>query len=750
MVRGLTKMSIAGWIAEIGDAVTNDAVPSWKKRRPLESLPISTKLVAGFIAVASVAALIGITGLYFIDGINKTLNGITDVAAPTVETSDDLIAYIYEATKVAEEIIADEEISDIEVLIVEFNELNASFDVSFLELQELVTDSALMDELSFVKVRQEQFIQHAVAMMVAHREELEKEAAGFELLREFDDVGAELITALDEFAEENEIEMAKAEEEGDRLEQIGANSGAINSVLGQLFDQDYPVVEAALKSQRLIIEMQDTAGEFLAEEKAVNLPNIETEFQKLNEAVLPHLNVLKDLAETEEDVMDASVLETRLERWTEIAYGRNRLFDTHRQMLEAEALADSLTELMESDADEIALALDRVAETADAISDGADEAAAEAVSQAQTAIVTLLALALSASLALLWLVVATVVRPVRSLTNEMVSLGESYGQTLVPNKSRGDEVTQLGLAFDHLEEQVRQRTKELQLRSAELDAANTDLEQELVTRQELEEQLVRTQKLEGLGTLAGGIAHDFNNMLYVILGCSKLALEELPNGSAVIPLIEKIDQAAERSSSIVNQILFFSRQEEPEKRPVNIAEIVGESVTLLRAGLPSSMKLTVDIDTDSGVVLGDETQIQQITVNLVTNAFQAHEDGRGSISLSVQRVDVGKELASQHISLDPGPHVCIAVADQGIGIPDNVLMKIFDPFFTTKPVGEGTGLGLAVVHGIVTSHGGTVVIKTEIDHGTTFEVYLPVGEIVQFERPIGAQVSEAIAKMQGN
>ncbi len=726
------------------------SVSSLTERRPLERFSISTKLATGFIAVAAIAALIGTTGLYFIDRINTTLNGITDVAAPTVETSDDLIAYIFEATKVAEEIIADEDISDIEVLIVEFNELNESFDESFLELQELVTDAALMDELLIVKLEQEQFIQHANAMMVAHREELEKEAAGFELLQEFDGVGAQLITALDEFADENEAEMAKAEEEGDRLELAGANGGSINRVLGQLFDQDYPVVEAALKSQRLIIEMQDTAGEYLAEESAADLPNIETEFQKLNTSVLPHLQVLKDLAETEEDVMDASVLEKMLGAWTEIAYGRNRLFDTHRQMLVAEALADELTELMETNADAIAIALDKVAETADAISDGADEAAAGAVNQAQTVIITLLALALGGSMGLLWLIMTTVVRPVRNLTSEMVSFGESYGQTLVASKARGDEVTQLGLAFDHLEGQVRQRTKELQLRSAELDEANTDLEEELVARRALEEQLVRTQKLEGLGTLAGGIAHDFNNMLYVILGCSKIALEELPKESSIVPLIQKIDQAAERSSSIVSQILFFSRQEEPDRQPVNIAEIVDESVTLLRAGLPSSMKLDVEIDKTSGVVLGDKTQIQQITVNLVTNAFQAHEDGRGTIRLSVQHVDVDTKLADQHLSLNPGPHVCITVADEGIGIPDDILMKIFDPFFTTKPVGEGTGLGLAVVHGIVTAHGGTIGIDTEIDRGTTFEIYLPIGEVAHSAASYEMSVNDKIAKMQGS
>lgn len=693
---------------------------------PVAHLRISTKLVAGFSAIATTACLVGVTGLYSIDKINGTLNNITDIAAPTVETSDDLIALIFEANKVAEEIIADEDISEIDLLISELKVLNTEFERTYVELQELVTDESLLDELETARNEQTEFVEHTGQMITAHRSALELEQKSFRFLEAFDEVGSTLTLALDEFAEENETEMAKAEEEGDALTRSGADAAAVNGVLGQLFDQDYPVVEAALKLQRLIIEMQDTAGEYLAEQRPDRLEPVESDFLSLHAAVRPHLEVLENLAETDEDRSDTERLKATLRIWVSIAYGAGQLFETHRARLETATLADELAERLELDADNAVAALDQVAETADAISDGADEAAAHAVTQANTTIFILLVLALLGSLALLGLIVVTVVHPITNLTGAMVSLSEDYGPAMAPMQQSGDEVGRLRAAFDYLENQVQQRTADLQQRTSELDSANRHLEEELLRRQVLEQQLVHAQKLEGLGTLAGGIAHDFNNMLYVILGCAKIALGDLPEGNKVRDLILKIDTAAQRSKSIVNQVLFFSRQEIPNREPLNLAGVVRESVTLLRAGLPSSIILEVDIDDACGIVLADETQIQQLVVNLTTNAFQSHEDGKGKIELSIGRTDVDSAFAGKHLGLRAAPYVRLVVSDQGCGIPEDNLSKIYDPFFTTKPVGEGTGLGLAVVHGIVVSHDGVVVISTEVGKGTAFEVFLPI------------------------
>lgn len=696
--------------------------------RVLQNVSVSTKLVTGYVAVTLTAALVGFTGLYFVDRINSTLNNITDNAAPTVETSDDLIANILGANKVAEETIASKDLKKIAPLADEFDDLNSAFEISFKELRELVTDDTLLDELELARTEQHKFIQRATRMIERHRAELRLKTEADELLGVFDATGAQLVKALDEFAEENEAEMSKAEEEGDYLASVGASGAQVNRVLGALFDQDYPVVEAALKLQRLIIEMQDTAGEYLAVSDPKNIPLVESEFSAIQRAVRPHMAVLMNLAETEEDRTDALNLDAMFEQWADIAYGEGQLFHTHRLMLQAESEADRLADETGAYADSIALSLDKIAETADAISDGADEAAAEAVSQARTVIAFLLGVGLVGSLCFLWMVVQTVVRPVRNLTDSMLVFGSRYGSRSEKVSVRGDEIIQLASAFSSLKMQVRQRTEELQLRSADLDKANTVLEEELESRQALEQQLVRTQKLEGLGTLAGGIAHDFNNMLYVILGCARIALDDLAKDAPVRPLLTKIEQAATKSSSIVSQILFFSRQEEPDRHPVDIGEAATEAVTLLRAGLPSSMILNVHYDENCGILLGDEVQIQQVIINLVTNAFQAYQGVKGTISLSVFARRVDEQFARQHVGLEPGEYIVSSVRDQAGGISEEIQMKMFDPFFTTKPVGEGTGLGLAVVHGIVTRHGGAIVVTTEQDQGTTFDVYWPAAQ----------------------
>ncbi len=688
---------------------------------PFINLNISKKLVAGFATISISAVLVGITGLYFIDRINTTLNHISDVAAPTVETSDDLIALIFEATKVAEEIIADSDLDRMEPLITELSVLDHKFDQTYIELQGLVSDVSLLDELATARQEQSEFNQHAHQMISVLRSALDSEREETNLLNEFDSAGSELTKLLDVLAEKNELQMAKAEEEGDRLAERGADGKSVNGVLGQLFDRDYPVVEAALKMQRLIIELQDTAGEYIAERNPNKLGAVEAEFVALYESVWPHLSVLRNLTETQRDKSDVDELRSRLDTLFTLGYGRGQLFETHRAKLKAVQESRLLAERLEADADNAVAALDQVAESADAISDGADEAAEYAVDQARTTILTLLIIAMIASIGLLSFIVLTVVRPIKNLTGDMVSLGERYGSTVPPVRRRGDEVAQLRMTFDQLRAQVQQRTDQL-------DSANQSLERELARRETLERQLVHTQKLDSLGTLAGGIAHDFNNMLYVILGCTKIALEEEPKESFISRLISKIDQAAQRSKSIVDQILFFSRREQPNREPLQISHAVRESVTLLRAGLPSTMVLDMEIDDNCGIVLADETQIQQLTVNLMTNAFQSYSDGKGAIRLTMIETEVDQAFADQHLGLHPGPYVRLSVADRGCGIPDDVLVKIYDPFFTTKPVGEGTGLGLSVVHGIVTGHEGVIVIYTRVGEGTTFEVYLPVYE----------------------
>ena len=684
----------------------------------LRRTSISTTLIAGFSATLVAATLVGLTGLYFVDTINRTLNNITDVAAPTVETSDDLIAIMIESAKVAQEIASEGNPDRLDRLVGEIEDLDAQFNTSYRDLQELVTDVSLLDELEAVSRTQARFIELFERMIVVLRSELENEAKGLRLLDAFDEAGSDLTTALNAFAEKNEAQMAAAEALGDELEVRGAGVREINTLLGELFDRDYPVVEASLKMQRLIAEMQDTAGEHLAEKSAALLPAIEDQFQVLQSDVAPLLNVLRRLTESDEDVDSVVKLAQKLKKWTALAYGDDQLFSTHKARLNAQRQKLDLAQELERDADQVVVALNEVSETADAISDGADDAAASAVERAQTFTLTLLVFVVSGSLAMLAVITMNVVRPIKMLTNEMLLFTEDVGQEKSAGRTLGNEVSQLRAAFDQLIHTVRQRTEAL-------DGANTELARELRQRQSLEQQLVHTQKIEGLGTLAGGIAHDFNNMLYVILGCSKILLSDINDGSEQHGLIQKIDQAAERSKTIVEQILLFSRQDSPNKVPTDIVQAIEQSVTLLRAGLPTTLIIDVEWPGERVMALADETQIQQIVINLVTNASQAYPEKKGKIRVSVEQIDVSRALADRHLGLETGPHVRIGVGDKAGGIDEEVLPKIFDPFFTTKPVGEGTGLGLSVVHGIVTAHNGVITVESTPGIGSVFRIFLP-------------------------
>ena len=240
-----------------------------------------------------------------------------------------------------------------------------------------------------------------------------------------------------------------------------------------------------------------------------------------------------------------------------------------------------------------------------------------------------------------------------------------------------------------------------------------------------ERQLRQAQKMEAIGTLAGGIAHDFNNILSAIIGYAELTLEKVQNNESLRNYLNEIFNAGVRAKDLVKQILAFSRQSEEELRPVQVDLIVKEVLKLLRASLPTTIAIHQNIRSNKSV-LADPTQIHQILMNLGTNAGHSMRDKGGllEVSLVVEELDTG--FAARYPEVTPGPYLKLSVCDTGHGISPENLDKIFDPFFTTKKRGEGTGMGLAVVHGIVRSLGGAITVYSELEKGTTFTVYLPV------------------------
>jgi len=242
--------------------------------------------------------------------------------------------------------------------------------------------------------------------------------------------------------------------------------------------------------------------------------------------------------------------------------------------------------------------------------------------------------------------------------------------------------------------------------------------------EELFRQLQRTQKMEAVGALAGGIAHDFNNILFPIIGYVELALEDLPDNPAIRANLRQVLTAAKRAKNLVQQILAYSRQSEQELMPLRIQVIIKEVLKLTRSSLPSTIEIHQDIDNRCDPVMADPTQIHQIAMNLVTNAFHAMELTGGHLKVSVSEVEIVPDDAD-HPYLAAGRYACLTVADTGQGMPQKVMDRIFDPYFTTKDKSKGTGLGLSVVHGIVKSNSGEISVTSVPGKGSQFKVYLP-------------------------
>lgn len=241
----------------------------------------------------------------------------------------------------------------------------------------------------------------------------------------------------------------------------------------------------------------------------------------------------------------------------------------------------------------------------------------------------------------------------------------------------------------------------------------------------LEDQLRAAQKMESLGLLAGGVAHDFNNMLAVIASCSGMLSDEVPKGSSQRELVDEIDNAVERATGLTRQLLAFSRRQVTEPRVIDLNQVVNETRKMLRRMVGEDIILSVSLEPELGHVRADPGYVVQVLMNLAVNARDAMPRG-GSLSLSTRNVTLTAEATRGHPGAKPGPAVELTVADTGSGIAADIQQRIFEPFFTTKGIGRGTGMGLAVVHGIVDQAGGFIELESQPNIGTTFRIYLPI------------------------
>jgi PAS domain S-box-containing protein len=244
-------------------------------------------------------------------------------------------------------------------------------------------------------------------------------------------------------------------------------------------------------------------------------------------------------------------------------------------------------------------------------------------------------------------------------------------------------------------------------------------------KRKMDEQLRHAQKLEAVGTLAGGVAHDFNNILTGILGHCYIAVEKTPTDSDICFNLDQITVASNRARDLVQQLLAFSRRRESDLKPISLQAIVDEAVKLVHASIPSTIAINWHVAEDAGFVMADPTQIHQVLLNLCSNAVDAIGGKSGQIDVKIENIVTDQTIAVSQSNLEPGSYARLSIADNGSGMDAYTLDRVFDPFFTTKPVGSGTGLGLAAVHGIIQDHDGGISVESEPGKGTIFNLFLP-------------------------
>jgi PAS domain S-box-containing protein len=264
--------------------------------------------------------------------------------------------------------------------------------------------------------------------------------------------------------------------------------------------------------------------------------------------------------------------------------------------------------------------------------------------------------------------------------------------------------------------------------------------EDVTEQKRLESQLRQAQKMEAIGTLAGGIAHDFNNILSAIIGYTEILILELSPDSPANKRTEAVLNAALRAKDLVKQILAFSRQSAQERLPLQALPLVKESVKMLRATLPSTIEIHQNVGKDLRIIEADPTQFQQVLMNLCTNAAHAMSEDGGRLEIGLSNADIDDKTLSQYRDLKRGRYLRLTVSDTGAGMRPEVLSRVFEPYFTTKEKGSGTGLGMAVVHGIVKSYGGSVTVYSELGTGSTINVYFPACEQMEIEAEVVAEI----------
>ncbi|BCO08442.1 hypothetical protein GF1_08180 [Desulfolithobacter dissulfuricans] len=592
----------------------------------VNSWSIGKKLVVMFTLVTVVASIGGIVGLIYIGKINKILNRVVDVAAPMVETSDDLIANLWEANKVAEEILAEDDVAALKQLRIEFDQLAGEYDVAYNELKNLVTDPDILKRIEEARKKQQSLVRRVGQMYVAHRDELVSKKEAEQLLEQFDTVGTTLAEKLEKVIKRNRDEMAVAEELGDSMEARGNGSVAeLNRILGNLFDHDYPMVEAALRLRYLQADLRDTSGEYLAGETEEEIASSEREFAALVELMKPHFDTLLQFSETTAEKRAVEDLKNSFDQWVETAIGPDGLFAKHGNYIQAKNRAAQLTVQLEQDADNAASVIDSIVEDADRVSDMSDDAAAKVVAMARRAILITILLGLFLGFSSGLVVARGISRPIEETVDllEKISRGDLSNDVPERLRKRKDEVGSLTTSLHAMNLSLRKLIGELVGNVHTTSSAATELSS-------ISEQVTGISELNS--AKASTVAAAAEEMSVNMDSVASAAEEATTNISLVV-------SATDDMTSAINEIAEnTSRASAISSEAVSDVKTASQKVNELGRAAVEIGKVTETI-TD----ISDQTNL--LALNATIEAARAGEAGKGFAVVANEIKELAKQTA---------------------------------------------------------------------------------------------------------
>ncbi|MBW2539119.1 MAG: HAMP domain-containing protein [Deltaproteobacteria bacterium] len=317
----------------------------------------------------------------------------------------------------------------------------------------------------------------------------------------------------------------------------------------------------------------------------------------------------------------------------------------------------------------------------------------------------------------------SIVRPIIMLEEGTQIIGTGKLSHKIGTEAK-DEIGALSRSFDEMAKNLKKTTTSIDELSKEINERKQAEEEQ----KKLQEQLLQSQKMEAIGSLAGGIAHEFNNILTTIIGNTQLAIGDIPERNPAREFLDEIKSASLRAKDVVSQLLGFARKSVFQLQPVPLSPVIKEAMILIRASTPAAIEIRQNLSCESDTVMADSSQINLALLNLCTNAKNAMQEEGGVLEVKLENTTLDEKSAAGYEDLGPGDYVKITVRDTGHGIDPKIIDRIFEPYFTTSSLAEASGMGLAVVHGIVKRHNGAIIVESEPGKGTVFEVLFPLTE----------------------